>query len=643
VKRPRTVFVVLASLVALALPVLSFDFGITEDEQLHNNHGHDILDYFLGRSADATRQPLAASGALEFVYDDEAHDLSGALNIYGGVFDLLCAATYRWVSPFGEFENRHFVNSLFGVLLIVFTGLVAGEVAGWRAGVLALALVACSPRIIGHSMNNPVDLPFAALYVFGLYFLLRFLDELPRPAARTWLPLVVGIPLAADVRIAGLVLIFYLLLFGAAWSVLRVARAGRRPAARALALTALCGAACYVLVSAPWPLAHGNPLTTPLLAFQHLSRLETLLLGARRGAVPPAGEIDLPRVGVIAFACVFPLLFLVVRGSYIYNDARHVMFVYPPLIVLCALGFECALRLRNRAVQGALALVLAGTLLEPLLFMVRNHPHENVYFSPLIGGVNGAWARYETDYWGNSVREAVEWIQEHTVPSPAGPVRVRSWYGDQKKAAYWVEKRPGYEHVIVGERSPDWDFQVQQTVAAKYTPEQLSAWPLPGTVYEVKADDTPLTAVVMNFRGREPDEVLERMRAWADEDPTHAAYWALADAYRHYDRRAEWVDALRKSAALEPEPVARTHDAYIEMGLALHGAGLYEESLLAYRLAAQRDPTSALAYNNICSAHNMLRQWAEARPACEKALDLEPDFALAQENLRVATGGLAAE
>ena len=73
------------------------------------------------------------------------------------------------------------MNSLFGVLLVAFTGLAAARVAGWRVGVLALMMAALSPRIVGHSMNNPVDLPYAALYVFCIYFTLRFVED----AART--------------------------------------------------------------------------------------------------------------------------------------------------------------------------------------------------------------------------------------------------------------------------------------------------------------------------------------------------------------------------------------------------------------------------------------------------------------------------
>jgi hypothetical protein len=43
--------------------------------------------------------------------------------------------------------------------------------------------------------------------------------------------------------------------------------------------------------------------------------------------------------------------------------------------------------------------------------MIELHPHQYIYFSRLLGkGVAEAAKSYETDYWGNSYKEGVEWI-----------------------------------------------------------------------------------------------------------------------------------------------------------------------------------------------------------------------------------------
>jgi len=40
---------------------------------------------------------------------------------------------------------------------------------------------------------------------------------------------------------------------------------------------------------------------------------------------------------------------------------------------------------------------------------VRAHPNESAYFNALVGGPKGAFAKYDMDYWGNCVLEAVAW------------------------------------------------------------------------------------------------------------------------------------------------------------------------------------------------------------------------------------------
>jgi len=56
-----------------------------------------------------------------------------------------------------------------------------------------------------------------------------------------------------------------------------------------------------------------------------------------------------------------------------------------------------------------LAAGLVIALVEPLMFMVRNHPHEIVYFNAIAGGPRGALGRFELDYWAHSFAEAGRW------------------------------------------------------------------------------------------------------------------------------------------------------------------------------------------------------------------------------------------
>jgi hypothetical protein len=48
-----------------------------------------------------------------------------------------------------------------------------------------------------------------------------------------------------------------------------------------------------------------------------------------------------------------------------------------------------------------------------LLSMFQLHPYQYIYFNPTSGGLEGAYNRDETDYWGLSHKEAGEWLNQH--------------------------------------------------------------------------------------------------------------------------------------------------------------------------------------------------------------------------------------
>ena len=49
-------------------------------------------------------------------------------------------------------------------------------------------------------------------------------------------------------------------------------------------------------------------------------------------------------------------------------------------------------------------------LAEPISFMVRYHPYENVYFNVLAGAPPTLRQRFELDYWGLSYKQAIDFI-----------------------------------------------------------------------------------------------------------------------------------------------------------------------------------------------------------------------------------------
>ena len=76
-----------------------------------------------------------------------------------------------------------------------------------------------------------------------------------------------------------------------------------------------------------------------------------------------------------------------------------------------------------------------------------------------------------------------------------------------------------------------------------------------------------------------------------------------------------------------------TSDNYINLSLLYYKNGNYQKCIEACEKALNLEPNSALAYNNICSAYNALEEWDKAAAACNKAIKINPDYQVAKNNL----------
>ncbi|MCP4123538.1 MAG: tetratricopeptide repeat protein [Bacteroidetes bacterium] len=74
----------------------------------------------------------------------------------------------------------------------------------------------------------------------------------------------------------------------------------------------------------------------------------------------------------------------------------------------------------------------------------------------------------------------------------------------------------------------------------------------------------------------------------------------------------------------------------LQLSLQFYNSGEYYHSIRMANRILQIDSTSSAAWNNICVSHNMLGNWNEAINACNKALQFQPDYELARNNLKWA-------
>ncbi|HNX69525.1 MAG TPA: glycosyltransferase family 39 protein [Candidatus Omnitrophota bacterium] len=531
----RNIFWLVATATFAAMPLLSFHYGITWDEWIQSQYGKLVLRFFL--SGGTARECLT----FENLY------------LYGGLFDTLAVTVYGFL--FGGFrlvrelayahhftdltlpfyyETRHVLNALLGAAGILFTGLIAKELRGWRTGLLALLLILLSPRFFGNSMNNPKDIPFAMAYAMSLYALLRFFKVCPNPGWRSVLFLIFSIAIAINIKAGGLILLCYLLFFPAFGWIRDVVNKKQfffraRPALLLLGIAS----AAYLAGLLLWPFGLLDPVHNPLRTLEKLSHF-TGFTGVLlfEGKLIPSTQtpwyylpkwilISVPlyihlglllwlffwndlrkirNISLLAVAAFFPLAYAILNHSTVYDSWRHFLFIYPPLVVLAAVTWDQLFSwVKNKIGTLLILFFLCLNLLEPVVWMVRCHPNEYVYFNPLVGGLRGAYGRYDTDYWGNSLKEASEWLTDYYKRHKMkAPIRVR-WDGELISSAYYLIRGLGPSYLVSDDSNPAWDFWL--SLSRKAAPQRLQngEWPPRyATIHTVETDGVPLCAIVKN-------------------------------------------------------------------------------------------------------------------------------------------------
>lgn len=417
----RRTFVVLAALLLPVMMLASFDFGVTWDEASRHQYGVRVWDFVRGLQP---RSSFRETGG----------------HVYPGLFDTICAALDSWI-PANRFVERHAVTAVFGWIGIVYCGRLTGRLFGPWAGVLGLVLLALSPRYFADSMNNPKDLPFAAMSIMALYYISTVSPRWPYVPLSTASRIAISLALALGVRVGALLYLGY---FGALVAVLVVldrCTHWRRLAGTAVTVAAVA-LATLLLGTLCWPWAGGSPLTRPFEALlgaanypwngnvvfggdeypaQELpwyyapwwfmiSVPPVVLAGAALSPFFTMNRADALRRAGLWVVAGAPLAATIIMSSTLYDGVRHLLFIYPVLVVLAAGGWTAMLqRLRPDRWRFGAALALATGIASMLLFVVRYHPNQVVYFNALVGGPREAFRQYELDYWGNCMLQGVEW------------------------------------------------------------------------------------------------------------------------------------------------------------------------------------------------------------------------------------------
>lgn len=653
--------------------LLALGSGINGDDEYQFDYSEKLVDYYTSMGADTAA-----------LYIEK-----GNMHFYGGFFDLATGLVNRALG-LDEFDQgyhdvRHIFNAIMGLLAMLFVGLLAKEIAGWRAGILALWIIFLSPRFLGHSLMNPKDIPFAAGFAIAIYYMVLMLKSMPRPNWKTVLGLSMGIALALATRAGGLLIIAYLFLFAGLDFLIKYGIRGIAVEKEALLryLGYILGISLvgYILAILTWPAALADPIRHPLSALTEFSKLgvkirllfmgdnvlsddtawyypilwiiKTIPLFVLAGL---AGSLfilsamlkryNTLAVSLVYFAAIFPIIYVIYKNSILHDGWRHLMFVYPSMAVIAALFWITLEQLfkERKALKYALYGVLGLLAVDAVLFIVRNPHYPYVYFNPIGGGIKGAFGYYETDYWGVSVKQAIDWLDKEGIISPNMQDTVvlgTTFYYNvsrQTRRKYNGKVKVAYVRFNTRYNEP-WDYGLFPSRFIRGPHLQEGTWPNSRAIHTITASGVPILAIEKDeekyaYRGQQAtnqqdwQQAVEAFSQEVKAHPDNELGWVgLANAYLNQRDFDQALEATQQALKVAPG----TETALLYEGLAYLYKGDATKALDALQRAVKLNEEYYIAYYYMGLIYEQGQDPRSAYDNALKAIEQNPGFRPAYE------------
>jgi hypothetical protein len=314
-------------------------------------------------------------------------------------------------------------NGAFIWLTILLVTRFLKMVLGWRAALFGAFLLFLTPRFIGASLLNLIDIPFTFAYILSITQIYSFARELPKIKTKRIVFLSLSSLMTVLIHPAGLILIVYLFFFlllsfklqiNARWH--KVTNK-KQAFIKLISIISSISLAIFIVASLIAKFIYKIPVTHPfdsLSLLNNFNNTDTQIFEAyivQQNQVPNYYLIKylfltIPLVIFIGITFFFvfinkmrkelnPLLMFVVFGTLLYpiiftyfinSTATAYWTVYymsiPLFVILAVMGVEYVLRtIDDRYVNTIISMVLFLLLLPPFRHVVVTAPATSVYFN----------------------------------------------------------------------------------------------------------------------------------------------------------------------------------------------------------------------------------------------------------------------
>lgn len=435
-------FAAILILAAILLGFLAPKAAVNVDEQLHFPHAKKVVNWYFTLGKDGSCLDTPKSN----------------LKYYGQSVDNLTALINRVFRIENEFLLRHFTGAFFFWLLLLFSGMLAREVTGsYQVATLTVLTLLLMPRLFGQAFGNLKDIPFATGYTAGVFMIIHFLKEMPRPRWRTAVFLGLAIAFTVSVRAGGFILFGYLalgILIYLFWKPFYLNSVSTKPV-----FVRLMGQGTVILFIGYfagllfWPFALQDVFAHPLESLNLMEHYSVTIRQIFEGELIWSTQLPgyyLPKwllistpefimgglllslfffarevirrnnssdnhfyTAFIFFVVVFPVVYVIASGSNLYSGIRQMLFILPLLGLLSAFGiwkFIQWLAVANKKLVLPSIAILVLLAFLPFKHQAATFPADYVYFNSISGGNKKAWSNYEYDYYFHGIKEPADYL-----------------------------------------------------------------------------------------------------------------------------------------------------------------------------------------------------------------------------------------
>ncbi len=681
----KTAFIILSILGMFLMTNMSKTAGISGDEFTQYEYSKLTANFYLDKIGQSIpidtnllkgqkMKTLAAAYQNEGVNTATLVDPEKVMHLYGSSFDTFTTILAHFVGVDDYMNFRHFWNAIFGFFIMFYGALIVRRLTkgSWFWACIGLVILILTPRLLGESLNNPKDVPFALGYVMSLYYAIKLFANFPNFRWSTVLGLVLGTALGISIRIGGLLSIAIFIMHAGFKFIesigfdqfikLRWNKFGKW-----FVWILGLSLASYLFGIYFWPYGWDQPFTNPFLALKSFTNYAGSIRQLFEGKMYDSDMlpsyyltkyvwITLPLVSLIGlalfvitsiikrkeftleeflmiFAAVFPIFYIFINHSQVYGGLRQILFTIPCFVVVGVVGYaklQKIIRLKF-PITAVLALVIS---LLPAKFIMANTTLSYIYFNEIVGNTEGAYGQYEMDYYLAGLRQSSEWFLENVArKNPNKKFEVLTYGMDQVKYYCRNDKNVHVGYTRFDDRgSKMWDYAIFYNAYFDQGRLKSGEFPPKGTVFSPLVNGKPVGCVIqrpsmVNFEGIRAIEKegnfrlgIEKLKEYISIDPISSESWFyMSTAYANMGNLDSAILCAKKSVESYPE--------YSKGLFALHQFYMnqkkYDEAIKVMNQYLDARPADAEGY--LMKAQSLLaKQDDKTMETVNKAVELSP-------------------